>query len=266
MPRRRVARTRVAAVLAGRRLARPAAARLGQAVAQARRRRHLTQANLGRLVGLSTSRIGQVERGQGSGVSTETWFAFGVVLDLPLRLEFGRDALQEPADAPHLALEELMLRLARTISVSRFFELPTRPTDPALSVDVGWRDDRRQVLILNECWNSFGSINASLRSTHRKVADAEGIAGGYRVASCWIVRDTRRNREIVGRYPEVFETAFPGSSTAWVKALTDPGAAVPDQPGLVWCDLKATRLFAWRRPPAVARRHTSTGRDGTDTQ
>ena len=132
--------------------------------------------------------------------------------------------------------------------------MPTRPADPALSVDVGWRDDQRRVLILNECWNTFGNINASVRSTHRKQAEAEqlaatigGEAGVYRVATCWIVRDTRRNRELVGRYPEVFAAAFPAASVDWVRALTTAGAPVPDSPGLVWCDLQATRLFAWRK-------------------
>jgi hypothetical protein len=44
----------------------------------------------------------------------------------------------------------------------------------------------------------------------------------------------------------VFDAKFPGSSLAWVRALTgcaDP----PAEPGLVWCDVGATRLFAWRR-------------------
>jgi hypothetical protein len=185
----------------------------------------------------------------------ETWFAFSVVLALPLRIEFSRDVLDEPTDAGHLKLQELMLRLGRRIGCARTFELPTRPSEPSLSVDVGWRDDARRVLILNECWNTFGNINASVRSTRRKIAEAEALAvaiggdrGPYRVAACWIARDTRRNRALLARYPEVFATAFPGSSAGWVRALTVAGAPVPDAPGLVWSDVNATRLFAWRRP------------------
>jgi hypothetical protein len=64
---------------------------------------------------------------------------------------------------------------------------------------------------------------------------------------CWVLRDTKRNREIVAKFPGVFEDRFPGSSTAWVAALTR-GGPIPEQAGLIWCDLKATRLFAWRRP------------------
>jgi hypothetical protein len=58
--------------------------------------------------------------------------------------------------------------------------------------------------MLNECWNTFGSINAAVRSTKRKVAETENLAvaiagdsAPYRVAACWIVRDTKRNRELL---------------------------------------------------------------------
>ena len=62
----------------------------------------------------------------------------------------------------------------------------------------------------------------------------------------WIVRSTRANRALIARYPEVFTARFPGSSAGWVRALTtgvDPLA----EPGLVWCDVDANRLLAWRR-------------------
>lgn len=248
------------AALEGRRLAKGAVARLGAQAQQARRRRNWTQRQLGERVGLGESRVGQLERGLGGGVPLETWFALSAVLQLPLRLEFGRDALHEPTDAGHLKLQELMLRLGRQAGVQRFFELPTRSADPALSVDVGWRDDARRVLILNECWNTFGSINAAIRSTHPKIAEAEALAttgpasAPLRVAACWIVRDTRRNREIIARYPEVFASAFSASSAAWVRALTDPAAPVPTEVGLIWSDLKATRLFARRAPRSNAPR------------
>lgn len=254
MARKSRGRVRIGAVVEGRRLARLAAAKLGVAVRDARRRRKWTQRRLGDKVGLSPSRVGQVERGNGAGMPPETWFAFSVALGLPLRMEFARDALEEPADAGHLKLQELMLRLGRRIGCARTFELATRPSEPSLSVDVGWRDDGRRVLILNECWNTFGNVNAGVRSTRRKVAEAEALAvaiggdrGPYRVAACWIARDTRRNRALIARYPEVFAAAFPGSSAGWVQALTVAGAPVPEAPGLVWSDVAATRLFAWRK-------------------
>jgi hypothetical protein len=85
----------------------------------------------------------------------------------------------------------------------------------------------------------------------RKAAELEAIAAGrwgpdVRVAVVWVVRATARNRALVGRYPGIFTARFPGSSRGWVTALTD-GEPSPAEPGLVWCDVAATRLAEWRR-------------------
>lgn len=253
MPRR-TRRTRAGPRLNGRALARAAAASLGGRVKSARVRRKLNQRELGAKADLDQSRISQIERGDGAGVSLEVWYALGDALGMPLRVEFGRDATEEPLDAGHLGMQELSLRLGRETGRGRTIELPTKPASPSLSVDVCLRDDVQRVLIIEECWNSFGNINASIRSTRRKIAEAEELAvaiggerGPYRVAAVWIVRDTRRNREILGRYPDVFASAFTGSSAAWVRALNNASAQAPNELGLVWCDVRATRLSAWRK-------------------
>lgn len=238
-------------VEADREVARLTAA-LGSEVRTTRRERHLTQEQLAALVGVDRSWISKVERGLGGSAPLRLWVALGSTLSRRLSASLARDPQTAPADAGHLAIQELLLRLARATGRSRFVELATRPSDPARSSDVVARDDRARVIILQEAWNSIGDIGAGLRSSARKTADADGAAGlagsdngPYRVASCWVVRATAHNRALVARYPEVFGTAFPGSSTAWVRALTT-AAAPPVEPGLVWCDVAATRLFAWR--------------------
>lgn len=91
-----------------------------------------------------------------------------------------------------------------------------------------------------------------MRSFQRKLVEADALAvaawgtAPYRVAGCWVVRATKRNRALLARYPEVFAAALPGSSRAWVAALTT-GTEPPTEPGLVWCDVRCTRVFAWRR-------------------
>jgi hypothetical protein len=126
--------------------------------------------------------------------------------------------------------------------------------DPSRSIDVNWRSDRSRRLMVMEAWNMIGDVGAGVRSFQRKLADAAelGIATGgelpYATHGVWVVRATARNRALVQRYPEVFRAAFPGSSAAWVRALTT-GAEPPTEPGLVWCDVRATRLFAWRATP-----------------
>jgi transcriptional regulator with XRE-family HTH domain len=253
MPRRNRA-SRAGARMDGRRLAQAKASELGAAVRTARKRRRWSQAGLGRKVDLAQSRIAQLELKPGAGTSFEVWFALASALRLPLRVEFGRDPVQEPDDAGHLKVQELMLRLGRLAGRQQTMELPTRPANPRYSIDVCTRDDRLRVLFIEECWNTFGNINEAVRSTRRKVAEAQQLAvaiggetGPYRVAAAWIVRDTRRNREILARYPEVFAAAFTGSSRQWVTALTTTDARPPTELGLVWCDRKATRLVSWRK-------------------
>lgn len=230
-----------------------ASASVGQQIASARERRGWTQDELAAKVGISQTRQSQIELGRGRGAPADLWFAYAEVLAIPLRFEFGRDPAQELEDAGHLELQEFMLGLARGAGLSRTFELPTRPASPALSVDVGLRDDVRRLLVLEECWNTFGNLGGSVRNTRRKIVELEAQAvalGGeepYRVAACWVVRDVGRNREIVNRYPQVFESTFTGSSAAWVRALSVGGANPPLGLGLVWADPKAGRLTAWRR-------------------
>lgn len=228
-------------------------ARLGAEVRSSRRRRRRTQAQVGALAGLSQSSISRLERGHGGGLTLDTWQRIGLALGRALIVGLARDPDDDVADAGHLAVQELLLRLARHGGRAGSFELATRPTDPHRSVDVASRDDAQRVLILQEAWNRIDDIGAAARSTARKVAEAEALAvaiggegGPYRVASVWIVRATARNRTLVHRYPEVFQARFPASSVAWWRALTAAGV-VPEKPGLVWCDVHATRLFPWRR-------------------
>ena len=144
----------------------------------------------------------------------------------------------EPRDAGHLAAQELVLRLARQHGRRADFELVTRPSDPARSIDVALRDDAAGALIVVEIWNRLDDLGAAARAMTRKASEAEGAAvlaardgPPYRVAICWLLVDTAANRRLVARFPEILETRFPGSSLGWVRCLVD-GAPPPNEPGL----------------------------------
>jgi len=228
---------------------------LGGLVRGSRIRRRWTQKEVAHRAGISRSSVSALERGFGGGQSLDTWQRVSIAVGTPLIATLQRDPMEDTVDAGHLAMQELVLRLGRGAGYARSFELVTKPAEPWRSTDVGLRDDRRRVLVLGECWNSVGDVGAGVRSTTRKVAEAEQYAVAmwgdrpHRVASVWIVRATKRNRELVARYPEVFATRFPGSSRGWVAAPTT-GGDPPAEPGLVRADGGATRLFAWRRRTA----------------
>jgi len=227
-------------------------ARAGGEVREGRRRRRLTQEQLGDRVGLGQATISRAERGHGGGLTMDPWQRIGLAVDRPLVVTLQRDTSGETAEAGHLAIQELVLRLVRAAGYVASFELPTRPAEPWRSADVGLRNEAARRLILAECWNTIGDIGAASRSSERKRADAEALAAARwgeeeaAVGMVWVVRATARNRALVARYPEVFAARFPGSSIGWARALL-AGATPPDEPGLVWCDVAATRLFAWRR-------------------
>jgi hypothetical protein len=212
----------------------------------------MTQDALASQVGISRARLADVEAGRGAGVPLEVWFALGEALGIYLRFEFGRDPQADTVGAGHLAIQELVLRVTKPAGWSGGFEIPTRPSEPARSVDAPLIDRARRRLAIVECWNTFGDLGAAARSDNRKLAEAQQIAvafggddGEYQVGLCWVVRDTAANRELVNRYEHVFASRFPGSSQRWVEALTR-GGSMPDQPGLIWCDVSATRLYARR--------------------
>jgi transcriptional regulator with XRE-family HTH domain len=227
----------------------------GAKVRAARRRRRWTQTALGRRAELSQQTISQLERGDGATLSVAAWKRVALALDVPLELRIGRDRLEETRDAGHLAMQELVLRLGRRVGYGRTFELATRPSRPGAWADVGLVDHVRRRLILVECVNVIDDIGSAVRASDRKQAEAAQLAvslgddsAAYAVHGCWLVRAARRNRQLIGRYPELFAGRFPGSSRGWVRALTI-GSPPPMERGLIWCDLAATRVFEWRRAP-----------------
>ena len=229
---------------------------LGRDLRTTARRRRLTQAELGRRIGLSRPRIGEIQRGQGASASLETWVKLGKAVGRPLAVSFSRDIdAQEPGDAGHLAAQELVLGLARRHGRRADFELPTRPSDPARSIDVALLDDSAHALIVVEIWNRLDDLGAAARATTRKAAEAEGSAmitvrtgPAYRVAVCWLLVDTAANRRLVARYPEILQSRFPGSSFAWARCLTE-GIPPPTEAGLAWIDPRSSRIVPLRFRP-----------------
>jgi len=225
-------------------------ARVGREIQTMRERRGWTRIELARRAGVGRMVVGRIERGT-SNLDVDVLQRVGVALGRPVLVTFGRDPLEAPIDAGHLAIQELVLRLGRDAGYTGTFELPSRPGESWRSVDVGLADPVQRRMILVECWNTIGDIGAATRSTERKRVDLDAIATGRwghdpSVRVLWVVRATARNRALIHRYPEVFTTRFPGSSRAWVDCLMS-GAPPPEEPGLVWCDIGATRIFEWRR-------------------
>ena len=236
-----------------------AAVKLGASVRAGRKRRRITQAALAKAVGISRQRLGDLENGRGTAAWLEVWFALAEALGISLRFELGRDPQAELRDAGHLDIQELLLKVTRPAGWEQAFEARSGWWGSDRSVDVRLLDRKGRRLVIGECFNTFGDLGDATRSSTRKIRAAEqqavAIAGDgepLEVGLVWIVRESAANRALVARYGHIFESRFPGSSHGWLKALTH-GGPMPAQPGLIWCDVRATRLFARRRRRANAR-------------
>jgi transcriptional regulator with XRE-family HTH domain len=228
------------AVVTGVREGQAIAANLGRDTRTTRRRRRLTQAELGDRVGLGQSEISYLERGRGARTSIETWVAIGIALGRPIAIGFSRDAVDPlPHEAGHLGAQELVLRLATSGGWRGRFEAPSRPLDPTHSTDVRLERDGGVVGLI-EIWNRLDDLGAAVRSSDRKLADV-AIAGSAAVASCWLLADTAANQAIVHRYPRIFRARFGGSSARWILAITS-GTPGPLQPGIAWIDVRSGTL------------------------
>ena len=128
------------------------------------------------MAGVSQSEISRIEAGLATYASIELWMRVALILERRPRFEVSNDPRQEPTDAGHLGIQELVLRLARQTGRHGIFELPTRSAEAWRSTDVGIRDERHRALILVECWNMIGDIGAAARSTSRKLVEAEQLA------------------------------------------------------------------------------------------
>ena len=244
---------RPAAAISGERIAHTMLAKAGEGLRAARSRRGLTQAGLAERVGVSRASLAAMEAGQGGTTPLAKWFGLAKALDLYLKFEFGRDPQAELLDAGHLALQELVIRLATAAGWEVHFEAESRAWGIGRSIDVRLIDRKARRIVIVECWNTFGNLgeaarssNAKVRQEHERAVAIAGEGDPFEVGMVWVVRDSKANRELIGEYPHIFEARLPGSSAAWVATVT-AGAEPPAQPGLIWSDTRATRLFAWRR-------------------
>ncbi len=239
----------------GRARAETVAARLGTALRDARQAAALSQADVAERAGMSQPFISHLERGRGTAASIETWSCVAAAVGEQYVgfLERAPGAGQ-PRDLEHLRRQSALVEIARTGGWTALPELAIDPGNArSRSIDVALVRRVRGEAVVAEIWDWFDDVGAGMRSLDAKTATlATRLAveppptGIWRVRGLYIVRDTRRNRALVGELRPLFAARFPGSSVAWLAALGDPERPVPEADGLLWSDSSGTALRASR--------------------
>jgi transcriptional regulator with XRE-family HTH domain len=214
---------------------------LDRALKDGRSSAALTQREAATRSGLSQSQWSGLERGHGANVSLRVWVRATGSVDADLRAYLERaSGARGPRDAVHLRHQELVARIARGGGWS---------SSPETSISgAGFADlvlTRPNELALIEIWDWFDDVGDAFRSWDRK-RERIGAAGQARVSGCWVVRATRRNRELVGAHGTLFAARFPASAREWLRAIGEPRRAMPDLPGLLWITVRGDRLFPAR--------------------
>jgi hypothetical protein len=216
---------------------------LGKALRNARTNRLLTQAGAADVAGLSQSCWSALERGHGAAASMRVWERAGDAVQSDLRAYLERSsAADAPRDAVHLKNQELLARLSEGGGWTAQAEWSLGGAGVA---DIVLR--RASETALMELWNWFADVGDAFRSWDRKLERiGAGTAGSSLVAGCWVIRATRRNRDLLAAHRTIFAARFPGSGMAWLPALRDPTRPMPKKPALLWVSVDGTRVFAPR--------------------
>ena len=249
--------------IAGRRRAQVIAGRLGVALRDARETAAIPQAEVAARSGVSQPRISELERGLGAGASLETWAVAAAAVGEQLVGYFEHaPGAERPRDIEHVRRQNAVIEAARRGGWTAHPELAI-DTDVvrSRSIDVALVRAATHEAVVVEIWDWFDDVGASLRGLDGKKTALQArlteADGPWRVGGLYVIRATRRNRSLVAELGAVFAARFPGSSSAWLRALTDEGAREP-MPALdayVWSNTDG-RLRAVRRPP---NRHTRLG-------
>ncbi len=177
-----------------------------------------------------------------------------MAVDSDLRAYLERvSSADHPRDAVHLRNQGSVLDLARKGGWTGVPEArldrdarTSRSLDVLLTRDVKWA--------MVEIWDWFDDVGGSFRDWDRRLDALERLAIARipveaampRTCGAWLVRSTRRNRELVRQHANVFRARFPGSAAEWVRALGEATVGLPSKPALLWISVDGARIYPAR--------------------
>ncbi|HET7472849.1 MAG TPA: helix-turn-helix transcriptional regulator [Candidatus Limnocylindrales bacterium] len=223
--------------------------RIGVGLRESRIALALTQADASDRAGVSQGYWSRLERGQTTNASLETLAACAAAVDTELAAFLqARPGADLPRDIAHLRGQAAIIREAERGGWHAGVEVPIDPdARRSRSIDVTLERAARREIAVVELVDLIADAGQDMRGLSDKVAAVCRARPDARVAGVLAIRATRRNRALIAELAPLVDARFPASSAAWLRALHDPSAAMPNDDGVVWARVSGEGLFA-RRP------------------
>ena len=237
------------------------ARRVGKALRDARRAGHRLQSEAADIAGISRGRLADLEARADGGATLRVLSRAAMAVGGELHVYVSNTtSADRPRDAVHLRHQEL---IARTANGGGWKAVPEQAIDQdartSRAADVLLQRPSRSPALgtdwsIIEVWDLFVDVGASFRDWDRRLAAVERLAIARmppgdgpvpRTGGCWVVRATKRNRELLAAHRHLFRARFPGSPRAWLNALST-SAPMPAEPGLLWVRVDGTALYGSR--------------------
>jgi transcriptional regulator with XRE-family HTH domain len=208
----------------------------------------LTQAVAADRAGISQQHWSAVERGLGAATSLETLAACAAAVDTELAAFIqARPGADLPRDIVHLRGQAAIIREAEPGGWRAAVEVPIDPdARRSRSIDVVLERAARREIAVIELVDLVADAGQDMRGLSDKVAAVRRAHPEQRVAGVLAIRATRRNRALIGELAPLIAARFPARAAAWLRALRDPTAPMPQDDGLLWAHVDGAGLFARR--------------------
>lgn len=217
--------------------------------------RGLTQAQVGRLAGVSQRTVARVEHGDLHGVSLDAIERVTAGLGIRLRLEArwqGGDG-DRLLDREHAAVVGMVVAELRRLGWEVLLEYTFNHYSERGSVDVvGWHAPTGSLVIievksrLHDLQDLLASLGRKIRIVPGRLRDERGWEPA-RVGRVVALPGTTSNRAVIDRHRAIFDTSFParaGSLRRWLRGPSGDGVAA------VWF-VSSSRVLTATRPHRV---------------